>query len=323
MVSLSSVLLTALMAIGPTQVGAADTLDLVRQLYASADYESALEALNRLAPADGAAAGAESERFRALCLMALGRPAEAEVVFERIIRADPSYQPDEQEPPRVRAAFAAVRSRLLPDLVRTMYAEAKAKYDGKDLAAAAAGFERTLRLLDSLESADPALADLRTIANGFLDLSRTAAPPASPPPTPAREPATAAAPPTEVPPKPASASRTEPRRETDAAPPTYTVATGGTTGERITPPEAITQVLPPWNPAWFGAQFQSEFRGAVEVMIDQNGAVIAARMVDAVHPAYDQQLLEAARGWRYVPAQRNGKPVASTKRVDIVLRPRE
>ena len=35
------------------------------------------------------------------------------------------------------------------------------------------------------------------------------------------------------------------------------------------------------------------------------------------------ELLEAATHWRYRPAQRNGKPVASNKRVDVVLRPRE
>ena len=45
MVSLPSVLLTTLMALAP-QVGAADTLEVVRQLYASADYESALQALD-------------------------------------------------------------------------------------------------------------------------------------------------------------------------------------------------------------------------------------------------------------------------------------
>ena len=299
MFSLSSVLLVTLMAAGPAQVGAADTLDVVRQLYASADYESALQALDRLAATDGAT-GAETERFRALCLMALGRAADAEAVFERIIRADPSYQPGEQEPPRVRAAVASVRARILPEVARALYAEAKTAYDRKDFAAAVPAFERTMSMLDGVESNDRTLGDLRTLTAGFLDLSRAALVPPPPPPAPAPElsPAANAGPP-------------EP-----AAPTARAV-------EFTTGPEVVQQVLPPWNPAWFGAQFQSEFRGAVEVVIDESGAVISARIVEAIHPAYDLQLLESATRWRYVPAQRNGKPVVSTKHVDVVLRPRE
>jgi TonB family protein len=293
MVSLPSVLLTTLMALAP-QVGAADTLEVVRQLYASADYESALQALERVAAADGGTVGAETERFRALCLMALGRTADAELVMERIIRADPTYAPDEQDPPRVRAAFASVRARILPDVARGLYAQAKAAYDRKDYAAAAPGFEQAMGLLDGLSPDDRTLSDLRTLASGFLDLSRAAlAPP--PPPAPAPAP---------VPPP------------VEAAPPAAPV-------ESASPPEVIQQVIPAWNPARFGAQSQLEFRGAVEVVIDENGAVVSARIAEPIHPAYDPELLEAATHWRYRPAQRNGKPVASNKRVDVVLRPRE
>jgi outer membrane biosynthesis protein TonB len=86
---------------------------------------------------------------------------------------------------------------------------------------------------------------------------------------------------------------------------------------------AISQVLPPWNPASFGSQYQSEFRGAVEVTIDENGAVSAAKIIEPIHPVYDPLVIEAATRWRYVPARLDGKPVASTKRVDVILRPRD
>jgi periplasmic protein TonB len=314
-------LLLVALAPEPGQQPPSASLVSVNKLYAAADYEAALSELDRLAEDINPHDRMDVERYRALCYLALGRNDLAEAAIEQMLRQDPDYEAGEQEPPRVRAAFAAVRTRLLPELVRTIYTEAKAKYDRKEHAAAVTGFERTVRLLDSLESADPALADLRTLAAGFLDLSRAAGTPATTPPAaPARDttPRTSTTPlDTETPSQREAAPRTEPAPETDAPPAAPTVTA------RITPPEVISQVLPPWNPAWFGAQYQSEFRGALEVAIDEAGTVTAARVLDAVHPAYDQQLLEAAKQWRYVPGQRNGKPVASTKRVDIVLRPRE
>jgi outer membrane biosynthesis protein TonB len=186
-----------------------------------------------------------------------------------------------------------VRARVLPDVARALYAEAKVAYDRKDYPAAVAAFERSVDILSSLESADPSLRDLITLASGFLDLSRAATAPKPPAPPPvAAEPA--------PPPVPADPQAVTPPTE----------------------PVAIEQGLPPWNTVWLGAQAQMEFRGAVEVAIDETGAVTSARIVDTVHPAYDPLLLGAAAQWRYVPARRNGKPVASTKRVDVVLRPR-
>jgi hypothetical protein len=46
-------------------------------------------------------------------------------------------------------------------------------------------------------------------------------------------------------------------------------------------------------------------------------------MIEPIHPAYDPELVEAAKAWRYDPARRDGQPVVSIKRVDVVLRPRE
>lgn len=277
-----------------------DALESVRQLYASAEYESALAALERISSEDAPAEGVESRRYRALCLMALGRTADAEKAIEEVLSIDPSYQADEQDPPRVRSAYATVRARVLPQVARSAYTNAKAAYDRREFEAAASGFVRTIDLLGLLESADPALDDLRTLASGFLDLSRAVTKPAAPAASP--EPAATASAAQD-----ATAPATTPSPDRDVP---------------TTPPVVVAQELPPWNPAAFGSQFQSEFRGAIEVTIDERGMVTAATIVEPVHPAYDLQLLEAARGWHYQPASRGGEPVVSVKRVDIVLRPR-
>ena len=56
--------------------------------------------------------------------------------------------------------------------------------------------------------------------------------------------------------------------------------------------------------AWKG-----NFKGVLEVIVGENGAVIETRLLDAVHPAYDSLLLGATRTWRFNPATENGKPV--------------
>ncbi|MGE3885124.1 MAG: hypothetical protein AB7H81_01700 [Vicinamibacterales bacterium] len=45
------------------------------------------------------------------------------------------------------------------------------------------------------------------------------------------------------------------------------------------------------------------------------------RVLEPIHPAYDPQLLAAAKAWKCLPARRNRKPIVSTRRVDVVLRP--
>jgi tetratricopeptide (TPR) repeat protein len=296
----STLLLIAALWLGQEQAQPTDPLLVLRQLYAAADYEAALAEAERLAGNADDSRRLDLERYRALCYLALGRVDRAEAAIEHVFRTDPAYEPDEEEPPRVRAAFASVRVRVLPEVVRATYAEAKAHYERKQYADAISGFERALGILDSIESSDPALADLRTLTTGFLDLSRAAsalaasAPPVTPAPS-------------------------EPSPPSEPPPPAPTPTS---IGEAV-PPVAISQVLPPWNPASFGSQYQSEFRGAVEVTIDENGAVVAAKIVEPIHPAYDPLMIEAATRWRYVPARLDGRPVASTKRVDVILRPRD
>src|SRR5205823_3721767 len=121
---------------------------VARDLYASAAYEEALAALNKVRasgvqPADAFAV----EQYRAFCLLALGRSIEAQTAIETMVQADPLYQPSSDIPPRVRTAFSEVRRRLLPSIIPKEYAEAKAAFDKKDYAAASAGFTQVLKVL--------------------------------------------------------------------------------------------------------------------------------------------------------------------------------
>jgi TonB family protein len=284
--------LVALLAGVPVTAADQDALDQVRQLYASADYEATLVALDRAEAVPAPERTAEIDYYRALCLIALGRTADADVVIARIVAANPQYEPGEDEAgPRVRAAFASVRRRLLPQIARDQYTAGKAAYDRKDFGTAEEDFRKVMEVTEGLTSEDADLADLRTLAGGFLELSRAARVELEPPPAP-------------EPPPPASQP--------------VPVATEPPSDSIV-----IQQALPPWNPTWLGSQSRLEFQGSVEVTIDEKGDVTSVRILAPIHPAYDPQLVAAAKAWKYQPARRNGKPIVSTRRVDVVLRPNE
>jgi tetratricopeptide (TPR) repeat protein len=273
---------------------AADKLDPVRQLYASAEYEEALTALGRLQP-EMPDSGLEIDRYRALCLIALNRASEADRVIESIIAADPLYQPSASDAsPRVRSAFSVVRERVLPVVARSLYLEARAAYDRKAYADASQALEKTVRVIDTIESpAKNELADLRVLASGFLDLSRAAAAPSAP--SASAAPAAPAKPEVEAPP-PAPA----PPRNTGLV--------------------VLKQDLPPL-PFSIASLGTGEYRGVVELHIDEAGTVTSARIVETVHAIYDPILLKAAREWKYEAPRISGTPIASVKRVEIVLKP--
>ncbi len=113
----------------------------------------------------------EIDRYRVLCLMALGRASEADKVIESIVSNDPFYQPAAADAaPRVRAAFSSVRQRMLPGVARSLYIDAKAAFDRKAYPEAAGALEKTLKVIDNIEGAGRAdLGDLRVLASGFLD----------------------------------------------------------------------------------------------------------------------------------------------------------
>jgi tetratricopeptide (TPR) repeat protein len=287
----------AILLLSSASAAAQDSLDPVRSLYASAEYEEALTAIGHLKANVDLAGVVEIDRYRALCLIALGRSAEADKAIEATVTLDPLYQPAAADAsPRVRASFAAVRQRVLPAVVRSLYASAKAAYDRKAFAEAADGLDKTVRVIDSLEGSHPELGDLRMLASGFRDLSKAAMAkplvPTSPAPTLEQ-----------VSPRLVEA----PVARKPAPPPTFSHVV------------AKRQDLPPLP--FSLAATKGVYRGTLEVEINEAGNVVGVRVLQSVHVLYDPLLLAAARDWQYVPARIDGRPMAVSKRVEVVLKP--
>jgi hypothetical protein len=269
-----------------------DQLAAARDLYSSAAYEDALTVLSGLSetnrPVDEKRA---IEQYRALCLLALGRSGEAEKAIEVVVTGDPMYRPTAETSPRLRSAFSEVRRRVLPSVIQQQYTRAKAEYDRKEFAPAAAEFNKVLAMLDDPDVAaapSPALTDLKTLAGSFKDLAVSATPPPPPPP-----------PPTPV--------------ELPAAPKPIKVYTPEDT--EVVPPVPLRQDLPP-----FPGITPVTRQGYLEVTIDETGVVQSAMMLVPLSALYDPLALAAARNWRYRPAMLNGTPVKFRKSIQITLK---
>jgi len=279
-----------------TAVAVQDTLARAKTLYGDAAYEEALAVLDRLSTTPDPAEVAEIGGYRVFCFLALGRAEEARRAIELLVKTSPFYRPsDAVASPKTRAVFDDVRRRLLPGIVQDLYAKAKATFDAKQWAQAQQQFGDVIRLLD-----DPALtdwaggSDLHTLATGFRDLSKQNAEAAE---------RAALPPPQPVPPLPAA----KPRIYTSEDP-------------TVTRPVAVSKTMPPWNPP-SAAMARQEYRGMLELMIDETGAVTSAILRRSVHPAYDPALLRAARTWKFQPAMKEGAPVKYRDFMEIRLRP--
>lgn len=300
LVTASMVIALAAPAHAQLRDGRESPLTAARDLYASARYDEALAVLNGLKPSEGITSDRKSiEQYRSLCLLALGRGTEAESAIAAVVTADPLFMPGEADAsPRVRTAFSDVRQRLLPEIAATRYAAAKAAFDRKDFASAELQFRDLIALLNDPQMIGR-LNDLRTLANGFVDLSAAAA---APPPEPKRVEAPAAP----VAPAPQPAQLAE-RREQH-------VWTAEETG--VTLPVALRQDVPRVPT---GVATQARGRGLLEVLIDEQGRVVNMVLRISLHPMYDPILLAAARDWRYKPATVEGVPVKFRKVIQITL----
>src|SRR6476469_4098250 len=126
-----------------------ESIAAARDLYASAAYEDALAVLNKMPSAGRPAEETRAiEQYRAFCLLALGRTAEAEHAIETVVAADPNYRPSADLSPRVRTAFTDVRRRVLPSIIQQRYAQAKTAYDRKEFASAADQFAHVLETMN-------------------------------------------------------------------------------------------------------------------------------------------------------------------------------
>jgi len=274
-------------------------LAAARELYTAARYDEALTVLNELREGD-AAHRRFVEQYRSLCLLALGRAAEAEHAIEALVEADPLYRPGEADAsPRVRATFTEVRRRLLPGLATAKYLEARGAYDRGEWPVAQERFAGVLSLIDDPD-AGGGLTDLRILTAGFLELSTRAA---APSPVPAPPP-----PPEDI----LSSAREEP---VTPAPDPLRVYHAQDAG--VSAPVAIQQAFPLLPSALMTA---ARPQGLLEVIIDEQGRVVSATVRSSVHPTYDAQLLSSAPSWKYSPATLAGQPVKFRKLIQVVVK---
>jgi TonB family protein len=304
-----------------------DTLAAARDLYVTAAYDEALAMLDRMRPpADTRTPEARTiEQYRAFCLFALGRTAEAEKAVERAVTIDPTWELEDKEaPPRLQTFFAGVRSKVVADVLRKRLDAAKALHTDKKYEAAAEAFTSVLTLLDDpaiVRVATRDLADLRTVATGFRDLAVAARDQelkaqAQEQAAAEREKeikraaaAAAAAPPPAAPPAPNSTSVVAGRP-----------ASGSSSSQQVVPPIALIQNVPRPTDVTIPAGTRAII--VIDVLIDEFGRVERTSIRQSVNRAYEQQLLAAIRNWRYTPATQAGKVVKYVKTLEIELTPR-
>jgi TonB family protein len=252
-----------------------------KSLYAAAEYDKALAVA---APLDTL----EAQQYEALCLLALGRQADASAAIEALVNAAPTFIPTSDDaPPRFVDLVSKIRQKVLPVIARRVFSEGRELYADKRNDEAILRFSLVLKLLADPSFTDPTTRqDLETLAQGFIDLATAKAVPvvSSAPPPPAEEPAPAAL--SIVPPK-------------------------------VTQPVALVQQVPPM-PLDIAARSAS--RLVVVVQIDTAGRVTAATIKESAHPRYDRMVSIAARDWRYTPATRNGAPIPSEQVVTIQIK---
>jgi len=306
--ALSVVFACAALALTAAPARAQVSLVKAKELYASANYDEALTMLNLLGSTsvseDGRGATLYSEdsasiaMYRVLCLVAVGRSADVDAAIDRLVSQHPLFRPPSDElSPRMRTAVSTARLRLLPPMVQRRYEESKTAYDRGDFSAASIGFKWVLTALTDPDvsqlAGQPPLADIKTLAAGFVGLAEKALAP--PPPVSPPAPIVAAPPAKPV----RDLTRLFSTEDTDVVAPLMT-----------------RQGMPQ-----FPGVLKTTATGVLEVVIDAAGAVESARLIQSVHPRYDLLLLAAAKKWQYQPAQLEGIAVRYTKRIQVSLAP--
>ncbi len=271
------------------------TLTTAKDLYAAAAYEEALNVLDGLKGASTTEDSRGVNQYRAFCLLALGRKTDAERAIEEVVTSEPMYQPAEAEvSPRIRTAFTEVRKRMLPTIAQQQYAQAKAAFDHKEFQSAADQFKAVLEVMNdpALDvEKEPGLADLRTLAAGFLELATaSAAPPPAPEPVPAPAPEVAV----------------------KVVPLIY-----GVDNPDVVPPTPVKQEFPRWPRTVVPKVTPG--RGVLEIIVTENGEVESATLRQPMTPVYDGLVLAAAKNWKYRPATKDGQPVRYKKLIQVTL----
>ena len=230
----------------------------IRDLYASAEYDQALSVI-------GTSQEPAAQQYRALCLLALGRQADAEAALEQLIASAPEFTLSAEDmPPRFITLFAQQRREVVPGVLRKLFAEAREDYRAKAYDRALPQFKRVLALSSEAEVRNAeGVDDLRLLAESFIDIATASEAPK------AEAVAAAAAVPVAAPPAAAA-----PRR--------------------VTQPVAVRQEMPPW-PA--RVPVRAGQSGSVRIKINSSGKVTSAAMVRPIDPRYDAHVLAATHFW--------------------------
>jgi len=286
---------------------AQEPLTKAKALYDAANYEEALTVL-------GPVHEPEARQYKALCMLALGRAQDASGEVDSLISSAPTFEPSAEDvPPRFVSLVADAKKRLLPGIARKTFNEARDQFKSGDRAEAVKKFDLVMSLASAGGFKDTAEAeDLRTLASGFIELTRA---------TPSRpEPKTAPQPPTAS--RVADASLASPAptpvAEPARTPPTARPASGTPVPPTdVIQPVAIRQIIPAVPSGLSGMGSPT---AAVRVEIGADGRVVRASIQQSAHPLYDRLVLQAAHEWLYKPAMLNGRPVPAEKVVTIQLR---
>lgn len=316
------VLLLLLMPAVAAPAGAQQDFAAAKDLYTAAKYEDALAVLDRLKEAKPASPDAALgvEQYRAMCLLALDRRAEAEQAIETIADLDPFFQPAEDDAaPWVLAAFRETRRKVLPAALQRLYGHAKDAYNTKDMAEAVVAFGRVLKILDDPDLAldKAALGDMKMVAQGFIDLAlaaATQAPPAQapavqPPPSSPAPPLTPATGGSDAGPVPAA--KAPEGGPAPGAPPVYDVSSPD-----VTPPLPLRRDVPQWSS---GLALPVGTTVIVEVIVRETGTIESAVVRQSAGRFYDERVAQAALNWRYRPAVKAGQPVRYRLLVKVVF----
>src|SRR5688572_3515007 len=132
----------ALVCVAAT-ASAQEPLTKAKALYDAANYE---EALTLLAPVSVP----EAQQYKALCMLALGRSADAMGAVESLVAAEPTFQPSAEDvPPRFVTLVAEAKSKLLPGIARRTFTEGRDQFKSGNREEALKKFDLVLTLTSS------------------------------------------------------------------------------------------------------------------------------------------------------------------------------
>jgi TonB family protein len=86
-------------------------------------------------------------------------------------------------------------------------------------------------------------------------------------------------------------------------------------------PVGVSQPTPRWRPPIATIRGGLEYKGTLEVLIDEGGRVEAVTLRDSIFPSYDGELVRMVRTWKFNAATKDGVPVRYLKIIEIRLKP--